>query len=113
MRKENQPVQINKIKQRRKMSAGFRRVKALALFALLLVVLGATALHVGRTMDEIAATDAQLAATLAQIETEEARRELIEDSAAYTQSISFIEDVARRRLGLVRRDEIIFIMNSD
>jgi len=80
------------------------------LLGLLFVVLAFTLISASNTLDSIAASETQLAAILQQIEAEEARRLQIEDSAAYTQNVSFIEDVARRRLGLVRRDEIIFIM---
>jgi len=83
------------------------------LLVLLFSVVGVTLVSIAGTLDDIAVTDARLADVQQQIEDEEARRAQIEDAATYTQTISFIEDIARRRLGLVRRDEVIFIINSD
>jgi len=61
-------------------------------------------------MDSIADIEAQTAVAEAQIAEAEARRREIEDSAAYVSSIRFIEYIARTRLRLVHRDEIIFNM---
>ena len=42
------------------------------------------------------------------LQSEEERSEQLEDRAAYMQTIRYIEEIAREKLGLVYEDEIIF-----
>lgn len=110
MSRKNSAIRIDKVRNRRRLFFG---AKTLIQLALLAIVITATFVIASNIMDDIAATEAELAAVQAQIEAAEARGREIEDSAAYVQSIQFIESIARERLGLVRRDEIIFIITQD
>lgn len=108
---QSAPVNINAVKRRRRAFWGVKTLVQLGLLALVIV----TALVIlSGTLDDIAAIEHEIAATQAQVETALTRRREIEDTAAYTRSNSFVEYIARTRLNLVRRDEIIFIIeNSD
>ena len=90
----------------------FGRAKTLIKLALLCVIIVMTLSAVSHILDNIARIEAQREVVQAQIAEAEARRLEIEDSVAYVQSIDFIEYMARR-MGLVRRDEIIFIMTTE
>ena len=107
---QKKPIRIDKVKKRRRVFVG---VKTLVQLALIIAIAVTTIIAFNHTMDNIAYTEAELAATQLQIEDARARRTQIEDSAAYTQSISFIENIARNWLGLVRRDEVIFIITEE
>jgi len=107
MQSKGKHIRIDKRKGRQKAAFGLRLVIQLALLA----VVVATALIVAASsLDDIAQANMQLAVLEEQIAAEIARQQEIADSAAYIQSISFIENIARERLMLVRRDEIIFVM---
>ena len=103
----NKPIRIDKVKQRRGALGGIKTSIKLVLLVIIALV---TLVSVTHTMDSIAEIEAQMASVQAQIAQAEARRREIEDSAAYVASVSFIEYIARNRLGLVHRDEIIFMM---
>jgi len=102
-------VRIDKIKNER---GAFRRAKALIKLALLTAIAVMTISTATHIMDNIAIVEAQREAVQSQIADAEVRRLEIEDSVAYVESIDFIEYMARR-MGLVRRDEIIFIMTTE
>ena len=67
-------------------------------------------LHVGslRLLEKKAAYDKKEAYLLEEIEKEERRTEEIEDYRKYTRTKQYVEDLAKERLGLVYKDEIIF-----
>lgn len=102
-------VQIDKVKNRR---GALGRAKALIQLALLGVVVVTTLSAAAHIMENIARVEIEREIVQAQIAEAEARRQEIENSVAYVESIDFIEYIARR-LGLVRRDEIIFIMTTE
>jgi cell division protein FtsB len=102
-------VRIDKVKNRRR---AFGRARALVQLALIAVVAVMTLSAAAHIMDNIVRVETQREAVQLQIAEAEARRLEIEDSVAYVESIEFIEYIARR-LGLVRRDEIIFIMTTE
>ena len=106
--KEN-VTRIDKTKSKRRAFGG---VKALVRLGLLAVIATMTLSAASHIMDNIDCVGMQQEAVQAQIAEAEARRLEIEDSAAYVESIDFIEYIARR-MGLVRRDEIIFIMTTE
>ena len=107
MQKKAKHIRIDKHKKRRRAAFGLRFVIQ---FALLAVILTTTFIIATSALDDIAQTDMQLSVLEAQIAAELARQQEIADSASYVKSISFIENIARERLMLVRRDEIIFVM---
>jgi len=106
----NKAIRIDKVKSKRR---AFGSVKALVQFGLLVAIVVGTLSATTYIMDNISHTQEQIATLDAQILAAEARRQEIEDAAAYVSSIDFIEYIARTRLNLVRRDEIIFIMTSE
>jgi len=108
-KRQSAPVSIGAVKRRRK---AFWGVKTLVQLALLALVIATALVIVSGTLDNIAVMEQEIAATQAQIDAAVARRREIEDAAVYTRSFSFVEYIARTRLNLVRRDEIIFIMES-
>ena len=93
-----------------------RKVFTLAKSAVLLVILAVIAVfsfvYINLSMNEIAAIEAELELVRHQIEVAQSRRQEIIDTSSYTQSEEFIENFARNFLGLVRRDEIIFIIRD-
>jgi cell division protein FtsB len=107
---KDKAVRIDKIRNRR---GAFGRTKTLIKLALLAVVIVMTLSAASHIMDNIARVEVQHEAVAAQIAEAEARRQEIEDSVAYVESIEFIEYIARNMLNLVRRDEIIFIMTTE
>ena len=106
---EDRVVKIEKVND---VQVGFRRTKTLIKLALLGTVAVMTLSAAMHIIDNIARVQAQHEIVVAQIAEAEARRQEIENSVAYVESIDFIEYMARR-LGLVRRDEIIFIMTTE
>ena len=102
-------ARIDKVKNRR---GALGRAKALVQLALLSVIVVITLSAATHIMENIARLEIEREVVQSQIAEAEARRQEIEDSAAYVESIDFIEYMARR-LGLVRRDEIIFIMTTE
>ena len=106
---KDKAVRIDKVTNRRR---AFGRARALIQLVLLVVVVVMTLSAATHIMDNIDRVRAEREVVQSQIAEAEARRLEIEDSVAYVESIDFIEYMARR-LGLVRRDEIIFIMTTD
>ncbi|MCL2753865.1 MAG: septum formation initiator family protein [Defluviitaleaceae bacterium] len=83
-------------------------LQLILLAAIIAVFIFAAASVLNRTSD----VNAEIAQVQEQINTEITRQENIEHSMNYQHSISFIEDIARRRLNLVYPDEIIFIITD-
>ena len=75
-----------------------------------IVVMLVVVLHVGslRLLEKKAAYDKREAYLLEEIAKEERRTEEIEEYRKYTRTKQYIEDLAKERLGLVYKDEIIF-----
>ncbi|MCR5117104.1 MAG: septum formation initiator family protein [Lachnospiraceae bacterium] len=75
-----------------------------------IVVMLVIVLHVGsvRLLEKKAAYDKREAYLLEEIAKEERRTEEIEEYRKYTRTKQYIEDLAKERLGLVYKDEIIF-----
>jgi cell division protein DivIC len=48
-----------------------------------------------------------------QIDSEQQRKDEIEDYKEYVETDEFVEDTAREKLGLVYEDEIVFIKEED
>ena len=106
---KDKAAQTDKAKNRR---GALGRAKALVQLAILGVIGFVTLSAAAHIMDNIARVEMEREIVQAQIAEAEARRQEIENSVAYVESIDFIEYIARR-LGLVRRDEIIFIMTTE
>ena len=109
MKAELKAAQTDNVKKKRRAYGGAKALFRLVLLTIVITMTLSAATHV---MDNIAYVEAQREAVQAQIAVAEARRQEIEDSVAYVTSLDFIEYIARR-LGLVRRDEIIFIMTTE
>ena len=107
---KNKAIRIDKVQDRRRAFGRARTLVKLALLAVVAVTTLSTATYI---IDNISRVESQREAVQAQIAEAEARRQEIEDSVAYTESIEFIEYIARNVLNLVRRDEIIFIMTPE
>ena len=107
---KNKAAKIEKTKGVRGSFGRTRTLIKLALLGVVVVMTLSAAVHI---MDNIADLQAEHEIVQTQIKEANARRQEIEDSAAYTESIEFIEYVARNMLNLVRRDEIIFIMTTE
>jgi len=88
---------------------GAKTLLQLLLLAIIIFVFILAALSV---LNRTSAVNAEITAVQQQIDSEISRQQAIEQSINYQHSISFIEDIARRRLNLVYPDEIIFIMND-
>ena len=84
--------------------------KTLAQFILLAAIVVVFLFAAASVLSRTAGINAEIAEIELQIDQEMSRQRAIEQSANYQHSISFIEDIARRRLNLVYPDEIIFIM---
>lgn len=91
----------------------FFGLKTLVQLGLIAAIVLVTVVSVLNTADDVAALEAETAAIRLQIERAAARRQEIEDAEAYMQSTRFVEYIARSRLNLVRRDELIFIINME
>lgn len=76
-----------------------------AIVVMLLIVLRVST---SRLEEKKAACDEKEAYLIARIEEQEKRSEYIEEYGKYTQTKQYIEDLAKERLGLVYKDEIIF-----
>jgi len=110
MKTNGKAVRIDKVKDRRR---ALGRTRVLVQLGLLVVIAVMTLSAATYILDNIARVEAQREAVAIEIAQAEARRQEIEDSATYTESIEFIEYIARNLLNLVRRDEIIFIMTTE
>lgn len=80
---------------------------ALVLFVMFVIlgVVGLRAYQLHRQLDQYTAKKESLQA---QIDVENQRTEEIAEYGKYTQTDEYVEEVAREKLGLVKKDEIIF-----
>ncbi len=86
-----------------------RNLLSIAIVSVIVVML-VIVLRVGsdRLSDKKAAYDKKEAYLIEQIEKEHKRADEIEEYRKYTRTKQYIEDLAKERLGLVYKDEIIF-----
>lgn len=110
--KSNLTMKINKGRRKRVARKVFGLTKGLIKLGLLAFIVIATMVAVAGIMDDMAIISTQQAVIDNHIELAQARQREIADAAQYTTSTAFVEYIARTRLGLARRDEIIFIMTD-
>ena len=79
---------------------------------LIAILVGLMVLSNGR-MNNIEESNLRIVAIEQEIEAALIRQAEIADRERYMSSFAFIENIARQRLGLVRRDEIIFILREE
>ncbi|MCD7806814.1 MAG: septum formation initiator family protein [Lachnospiraceae bacterium] len=79
---------------------------------LVIVIAVVFAVNSGALMSKKAEYQAQLDSLEAELESETAREEELEEYEKYTQTMKFVEEVAREKLGMVYEDEIIFKDNN-
>ncbi|MCL2236038.1 MAG: spore cortex biosynthesis protein YabQ [Defluviitaleaceae bacterium] len=104
---EQKIKRVDKVVKGRKVAFGLKTVLQLLI---LIVIIGVALYLATGLLGRINETNAQTAQIEAQIVQQEERQRELMDEAEYTQSIEFIENVARQHLHLLHRDEIIFIM---
>ncbi len=98
-------------KARKKRRKSMRRETYLVLFMAMALV----AVLTWRTRDleeQNAKTLAKIEALQAQVEEEEERSKELEEESLYRQTVDYIEQMARERLGLVYPDEIVITPGS-
>ena len=100
-------INIRAAKAKKRAAFGFKTLLQLAILA---VIIAASIIFATGRMERISALEDELALVEARIENQLIRQQEIEDTEAYTQSIAFIEYIARNWRNLVHRDEIIFVM---
>jgi len=103
-------IRLDKVKSKNRAFGGIRVLVRIVLLSIVVTMMLSAASYI---MDNISRVEAQREVIAIEIAHAEARRLEIEDSVAYTESIDFIEYIARNVLNLVRRDEIIFIMTTE
>ncbi len=94
-----------KVAYRKKMQNRFSMFLVMLVVVLLLVVVGVRGMQLNDRLDSLKAEAAQVDA---QIEEEKQRTQEIEEYGKYTQTKMFYEEIAKKILGLVYEDEIIF-----
>ncbi len=94
-----------KVAYRKKMQNRFSMFLVMLVVVLLLIVVGVRGMQLNDRLEGLKTEAAQLDA---QIEREKQRTQEIEDYEKYTQTKMFYEEVAKKILGLVYKDEIIF-----
>ena len=94
-----------KVAYRKKMQNRFSMFLVMLVVVLLLIVVGVRGMQLGDRLESLKAEAAQVDA---QIEEEKQRTQEIEEYEKYTQTKMFYEEIAKKILGLVYEDEIIF-----
>lgn len=94
-----------KVAYRKKMQNRFSMFLVMLVVVLLLVVVGVRGMQLSNRLENLKAEAAQVDAQIAE---EKQRTEEIEDYEKYTQTKMFYEEIAKKILGLVHGDEIIF-----
>ncbi len=97
------PVREIKSNKKKKRKSGLRII-ALAV----LVLFGVMAVNSYNLHQEKKALEKQYAELTEELQGEEERSVMLEERRAYMQTIRFIEEIAREKLGLVYEDEVIF-----
>ena len=94
-----------KVAYRKKMQNRFSMFLVMLVVVLLLVIVGVRGMQLSDRLENLKAEAAQVDAQIAE---ERQRTEDIEDYEKYTQTKMFYEEIAKKILGLVYEDEIIF-----
>ena len=105
----DKPQDISKGQKARRGKKFMLVMMQVALLAGMLSLFGYSAFS---TMQEIAATEAEMAALSRSIDDANQEADRLRADSEYRQSEAFVERIARQWLGLVRRDEIIFIIED-
>ena len=95
-----------RVKKSRKASTLFVRV-------FLLVFVGAVSLGIGKQAVRYQEVKEELAVVTAEIEAEKEKQLTFETRKEYYTSDTYIEQVAREQLGMVKSNEIIYINRSE
>lgn len=99
----------NKVAYRKKLQNRTSMVLIMLVILVLLVVVGIRAYGLTQQRD---ALQAQWEENERLIEAEKQRAQEIEDYGKYTQTLQYYEEVAKKKLGLVYEDEIIFMQEN-
>ncbi len=94
----------NKRMQRRPGNLGSMAVIGFVVIAILVVIL----IQESELKEKMANLEKREQYLISQIEVQNQRSEEIEEYRKYTQTKKYVEDMAKARLGLVYKDEIIF-----
>ena len=94
-----------KVAYRKKMQNRFSMFLVMLVVVLLLVVVGIRGMELNARLESLKAEAAQVEADIAE---EKLRTEELEEYEKYTQTKMFYEEIAKKILGLVYDDEIIF-----
>ena len=100
---QNVKIVVRNAKVKGKKRNGFKII-ALAVLVLFVVI----AYNSVSLQKEKRALEKQYSELQENLQSEQERSEQLEDRAAYMQTIRYIEEIAREKLGLVYEDEIIF-----
>lgn len=95
------PVNQNRKRKRKKTGLVFVAIAVMVLFGI--IAYGKVSL-----VEEKNAKEALYSELLEKYQTEVERTGLLEERRAYMQTVRYIEEIAREKLGLVYKDEIIF-----
>ena len=90
---------------RRKTNNRFSMMLITAVVLMITIVVAVKCTELGRKVREYEAREAQLEEQIAE---QEARAEELVEYEKYTQTMKYIEDVAKSKLGLVYEGEIVF-----
>lgn len=94
----------NKRMQRRPGNLGSMAVISFVVIAIMVVIL----IQESALKEKMAGLEKREQYLISQIEEQNRRSEEIEEYRKYTQTKKYVEDMAKARLGLVYKDEIIF-----
>ena len=94
-----------KVAYRKKMQNRFSMFLVMLVVILLLVIVGIRGMQLNDRLESLKAEAAQVETQIAE---EQKRTEEMEESEKYTQTKMFYEELAKKILGLVYEDEIIF-----
>lgn len=94
-----------KVAYRKKMQNRFSMFLVMLVVVLLLVIVGVRGMQINARLESLKTQAAQVES---QISKEQKRTEEIKEYEKYTQTKMFYEEIAKKILGLVYEDEIIF-----
>ena len=94
-----------KVAYRKKMQNRFSMFLVMLVVILLLVIVGVRGMQLNDRLESLKAEAAQVKNQIAE---EQKRTEELEEYEKYTQTKMFYEEIAKKILGLVYEDEIIF-----
>ena len=97
----------------RKRTRKSRKASSLFVRVFLLVFVGAVSLGIGKQAVRYQEVKEELAVVTAEIEAEKEKQLTFETRREYYTSDTYIEQVAREQLGMVKPNEIIYINRSE